>query len=60
VLRLGVGDALTVFDGTGGEYAAEVAAVGRRKVALRVGEFRDREAESPLRVELGAPIGQPF
>lgn len=56
VLRLDAGDALTVFDGTGGEYAAEVAAVGRREVALRVEEFRDRDAESPLRVALGLGV----
>lgn len=56
VLRLGAGDELTVFDGTGGEYAAEIAIAGKREVALRVGEFRDREAESPLRVELGLGV----
>ncbi|HLF96159.1 MAG TPA: 16S rRNA (uracil(1498)-N(3))-methyltransferase [Methylococcaceae bacterium] len=56
VLRLNKGDALTVFDGTGGEYAAEVAAAGKREVVLQVGEFRDREAESSLRVDLGLGV----
>jgi 16S rRNA (uracil1498-N3)-methyltransferase len=56
VLRLDQGDAVTVFDGTGGEYAAEVAAAGKREVVLRVGEFRGREAESPLKVTLGLGI----
>src|SRR5689334_18694996 len=30
VTRLGVGDALTLFDGTGGEYAASVTHIDRR------------------------------
>lgn len=56
VLRLDAGDGLTVFDGTGGEYAAQVAVVGKREVVLRVGDFHSREAESPLAVTLGLGI----
>jgi 16S rRNA (uracil1498-N3)-methyltransferase len=48
VLRLREGDALTVFDGRGGEWDAEF--LGKRRVRLR--SFSDVERESPLRVTL--------
>ena len=34
VLRLGAGDALTLFDGSGGEYDARIVAIERTRVAL--------------------------
>ena len=37
VLRLGVGDALHVFDGRGAEYAAEIVSARRSSVRVRVG-----------------------
>lgn len=57
VLRLQPGDALTLFDGRGGEWAAEVAAMGRREVSVRVGAFADVSRELPLAVTLA--IGMP-
>ena len=48
VLRLREGDALTVFNGRGGEWDAEF--IGRRRVRLR--GFSAVERESPLRVTL--------
>lgn len=38
VLRLGAGDTLTLVDGRGGEYPAEIVALERRRVAVRLGE----------------------
>ncbi len=58
VLRLRPGTALTVFDGEGGEYAAEIRQLDRRQVRLRIGAWHDREAESPLRVHLGLAIAK--
>lgn len=52
VLRLRVGDELTLFNGHGGEYYAVVQSLGKEAVTLEVGEFIDREAESPLRIHL--------
>ena len=51
VLHLRCGDALTLFDGTGGEYPAHVIEAGR---TLRVltGERLERECEPPLPVVL--------
>jgi 16S rRNA (uracil1498-N3)-methyltransferase len=48
VLRLREGDALTVFNGRGGEWDAEF--LGKRRVRLR--SFSDVERESPLRLML--------
>jgi 16S rRNA (uracil1498-N3)-methyltransferase len=48
VLRLREGDALTVFNGRGGEWDAEF--IGKRRVRLRT--FSDVERESPLHITL--------
>lgn len=52
VLRLQAGDAVTLFDGEGGEYAGELERASPRAVAVRVCEHRDIERESPLMVTL--------
>lgn len=52
VLRLRVGDALVVFNGEGGEFAAQVDAVGRRSASIKLGEFADGGVESPLQLVL--------
>ena len=52
VLRLRPGDELTVFDGSGGEYAARLGKVTRQALNLTVGRFIDRGTESPLRIRL--------
>lgn len=44
VLRLGPGEVVTVFDGVGGEARAEIVAVGRDAVALRLGAVRREPA----------------
>ncbi len=52
VLRLQVGDAITLFNGEGGEYAAVLSAIGKRDVEVRVGAHAAVERESPLGVTL--------
>lgn len=52
VLRLKDGDAVVLFDGRGGEYAARLAIPGRGRVSAETGERRDPERESPLQVTL--------
>ncbi len=52
VLRLRPGALLTVFDGRGGEYDAELLAAGRGTAEVRVGAHRAVERESPLQVTL--------
>lgn len=52
VLRLRAGAALTLFDGRGGEFEAQVLTLERRGVQVRVGLHRAIERESPIPVAL--------
>jgi 16S rRNA (uracil1498-N3)-methyltransferase len=52
VLRLRVGDWLTLFSGDGAEYEAQIAGVAPRAVSVRLLERRVVERESPLKVTL--------
>jgi 16S rRNA (uracil1498-N3)-methyltransferase len=52
VLRLRAGASLTVFDGTGGEYRAEIASVVDGDVVVSVGEHVQGTPESPLRITI--------
>lgn len=52
VLRLGAGDACTLFDGRGGEYAARIVSVSKRETLVDIGAHDPAERESPLRVLL--------
>lgn len=56
VLRLAAGDALTLFDGAGGEYPAEVVRLGKSGVTVRMGERREIDRESPLVVTLAQAV----
>lgn len=56
VLRLVAGDALTLFDGHGVEYAAVIVRVAKFGVALNVGEQHRVDRESPLHVLLAQSI----
>jgi 16S rRNA (uracil1498-N3)-methyltransferase len=51
VLRLAAGDAATVFDGQGGEYAGVISVAGR-KVDIKLGGFDPVERESPFAAAL--------
>ena len=51
VLRLAVGDPVTLFDGQGGECAASILAFGREALA-RLGPRLAIECESPLQITL--------
>src|SRR5215470_1869396 len=52
VLRLRVGDTVTLFDGEGGEYGAQIARVTPKVVSVRVIERHAVERESPLQITL--------
>lgn len=56
VVRLAVGDALTLFNGTGGEYAATLARAERNDVHVHIESFDPVERESPLLVTLAQAI----
>ena len=57
VLRMQPGDALTLFDGSGGEYEATVERMGRSEVTVQVGAHAAIEREAPRAVHLA--IGMP-
>jgi 16S rRNA (uracil1498-N3)-methyltransferase len=52
VLRLTVGDPVILFNGKGGEVNAEVQAITKNRVLLRIGQWQAREAEAPVAVTL--------
>lgn len=52
VLRLSVGDELTLFDGNGSEYSATIFEARGTTLRVRVGEPRPVDRESPLRITL--------
>ena len=58
VLRLGIGDALTLFDGYGGEYPSKITAVDKRHVQVLTGAQLHSESESSLAIHLGIAISR--
>ena len=52
VLRLRAGDAVTLFNGRGGEYAGRIASMEKLRIAADVLAHDPVERESPLRVTL--------
>jgi 16S rRNA (uracil1498-N3)-methyltransferase len=52
VLRLAVGDEVTLFNGEGGEFTAHLERIDTRAVVARVGTWREVERESPVAVTL--------
>lgn len=58
VLRLREGDALTLFDGHGGEYSARIAGFRKDAVNVDVKEHHDVERESSLDITLAQGISR--
>jgi len=58
VLRLERGDALTVFDGRGGEYAARIEEFRKGAVIVAVAERSAAERESPLSLTLAQGVSR--
>lgn len=57
-LRMQVGDALTLFDGSDGEFPAVITQVDRKQVVAHTGTRCDSSVESPLAVHLGIAISR--
>jgi len=57
VLRMQPGHTLTLFNGEGGEFSAEVQHMSRSDVRVVVGEHRDTECEAACQVHLA--VGMP-
>ncbi len=57
-LRLKAGQQITLFNGQGGEYAAELTEVGKNKVSVKVVEYRDIDRESGLKIHLAIGVSR--
>jgi 16S rRNA (uracil1498-N3)-methyltransferase len=60
VLRLQPGDALTLFDGSGGQWAGAIVAVSRREVRVRTMRFDavERELARAVTLAVGMPANE--
>jgi 16S rRNA (uracil1498-N3)-methyltransferase len=58
VLRLPVGAPLILFNGEGGEFAAVINAIDKRRVTVDIGAFHDTEREPPLPLWLAQGISR--
>jgi 16S rRNA (uracil1498-N3)-methyltransferase len=56
VLRLEPGDALVLFDGSGGQYRAQLVEIDKRNALAQLDAFEPVEAEPPYRVTLAQGI----
>jgi 16S rRNA (uracil1498-N3)-methyltransferase len=56
VKRARTSDEVTLFDGSGHEFAAVVTSLGRTEVELRIVERRDVDCELPFRLTVGVAL----
>jgi len=57
-LRMRIGDTVTLFNGSGGEFSATIGAIDKRAVTVSVGRFCDTSSESGLKIHLGIAISR--
>jgi 16S rRNA (uracil1498-N3)-methyltransferase len=58
VLRYHVGDLLTVFNGSGGEFLSHIIHIDKKKVSVQITEFKNPPTESPLELYLAQGISR--
>ena len=58
VLRLGEGDPVILFNGTGGEYHGQISAVDKKAVSVSLDFFNEVDRTSPVRIHLGQVLGK--
>lgn len=56
VLRLAVGETITLFNGEGGEYTATLAVIEKKRAVADIKAFSPREAELPYSVTLAQAL----
>jgi 16S rRNA (uracil1498-N3)-methyltransferase len=57
-LRMRVGNLITLFNGQGGEYTAQIETINKKTTHVNVTEFIDKTVESPLGIHLGQVISR--
>jgi 16S rRNA (uracil1498-N3)-methyltransferase len=58
VLRMQVGEHVSLFNNQGGEYLCEITEVTKKKVSVKPIKFENKSCESPLQVHLGQGISR--
>jgi 16S rRNA (uracil1498-N3)-methyltransferase len=56
VLRLGIGDYITLFNGDGGEYTATLSNIEKKRASAEIKTFSPREAELPYAITLAQAL----
>ena len=56
VLRLAPGETVTLFNGEGGEYAATLVSIDRKRASAEIKAFDPREAELPYAITLAQAL----
>jgi 16S rRNA (uracil1498-N3)-methyltransferase len=55
-LRMKVGDAITLFNGDGHDYSADILRIHKNEVVVKITSVKEVERESPLKVTLAQAI----
>lgn len=58
VLRMAVGDAVQLFDGSGSEYLGSLTEVGKKRVSVKLDEQFAGQPDSSLKVHLGQGLSR--
>ncbi len=58
VLRIKVGTIITLFNGEGGQFNAEITTIKKQQVVATINQFVDIDIESPLNLHLGQAISK--
>ncbi|MCZ6525404.1 MAG: 16S rRNA (uracil(1498)-N(3))-methyltransferase [Gammaproteobacteria bacterium] len=58
VLRKRIGQRISLFNGLGGSYLAEIVSIGKRHVEVRLLAFREEQRESTLHVTLAQGVSR--
>ena len=56
VVRLAVGEHITLFNGDGGEYTATLSSIEKKRVTAEIKTFSSREAELPYAITLAQAL----
>jgi len=58
VLRMRAGDTLVLFNGSGGQYSADISAIDKKNVWVNTGALQQRDVESSLHIHLGIAVSR--
>ncbi len=56
VVRMAIGDEITLFNGDGGQYLAQLASIDKRRAAAKILAFEERSVELPFELTLAQAL----